>query len=853
MLSAALGLALVAPAAHAMGLGPLQVKSGLNQPLVAEIPILSATPDELAQLDVRLASPDAFSRVGLDRPLELTANLQFSVGTNAKGQPVIRVTTPGRFQEPFLSFLIEADWGKGTVTREYTALIDPPYIAPAVIRPLTTPSVATAPPVVAPPPVVVPPEPQPEPAPAPEPSLVVSEPEPTPAPVPQTLPPAPPPRPVAAQPAPNPRRLPAPPPAQPSPQPTPPPQPAPQPVPPPAQVARPGEYGPVSSGQTLWSIAESVRPDPSVTVNQVMLALQRANPDAFDQNNINRLKRGSVLRIPRQEEMASLSAAEAAVLVREQATAWRGAASPVPQPAESVAATPAPAPKPRPSTPATTTRKPSGSSQARLEIVPPAGRSGARGAQSGAAAGAGGSELRAQLTQAREDLASRETEIKDLKSRVAELEQIDKKRQQLIDVQNSELKNLQDRLRELEAKNAAARATPVPMPAPTPAPAETPAAGSETMAAETPAPTPEPGPKPKPKPKPKPGSEGPKPAATAEAAEAPAATPIWMNPFVLVGGAVIAIGLLVFGLRRRSRPAESTANGSDAKRISEDEALRASLARTRANTTPAKVPEPAPKADPESQTVKRMPGIAPTPAPAATPAPAPAATGVDADIEHAQAAIKSRPADLESHLALLRLYHKRGNAADYETAAQAMRMQVGSPTDPRWREAVVMGAALMPGHPLFSQAGWNAPRFGESEPTPAPAPPPPRVAEPVREPVAPTVATPKVAPPPAPEPVAEPEEELTVVDIDAEWDKAMSDARDTSDDSLDFESAVDDPHRVEAEVMAEDEASATRIELAKAYLDIGDLDGARSMLEEVAADGGPAAKAEAQRILKEIG
>jgi pilus assembly protein FimV len=51
----------------------------------------------------------------------------------------------------------------------------------------------------------------------------------------------------------------------------------------------------------------------------------------------------------------------------------------------------------------------------------------------------------------------------------------------------------------------------------------------------------------------------------------------------------------------------------------------------------------------------------------------------------------------------------------------------------------------------------------------------------------------------------------------------------------------------------EDEASATRIELAKAYLAIGDLDGARSMLEEVLAEGGAGARSEAARILKEIG
>ena len=61
-----------------------------------------------------------------------------------------------------------------------------------------------------------------------------------------------------------------------------------------------------------------------------------------------------------------------------------------------------------------------------------------------------------------------------------------------------------------------------------------------------------------------------------------------------------------------------------------------------------------------------------------------------------------------------------------------------------------------------------------------------------------------------------------------------------------------DIHRDEARMMDEDESSGTRIELAKAYLDIGDLDGARSMLEEVLAEGGPTAKAEAGRILKEI-
>ena len=176
VLGTALALALVAPSAYALGLGQLQVKSGLNQPLVAEIPIISASPGELEALDVRLASPEAFARVGLDRPLELTANLQFSVGKNSRGQPVVRVTTTNKFTEPFLSFLLEADWGKGAVTREYTALIDPPYIAPAVVKPMAAPSVAAmptpAPAPIAPPPSAPPPDAETIPAREPEPVSV---------------------------------------------------------------------------------------------------------------------------------------------------------------------------------------------------------------------------------------------------------------------------------------------------------------------------------------------------------------------------------------------------------------------------------------------------------------------------------------------------------------------------------------------------------------------------------------------------------------------------------------------------------------------------------------------------------
>jgi pilus assembly protein FimV len=84
------------------------------------------------------------------------------------------------------------------------------------------------------------------------------------------------------------------------------------------------------------------------------------------------------------------------------------------------------------------------------------------------------------------------------------------------------------------------------------------------------------------------------------------------------------------------------------------------------------------------------------------------------------------------------------------------------------------------------------------------------------------------------------------------FEPPAEEAQDVSDPNMfgDFGAgeAAADP-----QALAEDEASATRIELAKAYLAIGDLDGARSMLEEVLAEGGPIARGEASRILKEIG
>ena len=812
-LSVAMGLALGSSHAMALGLGQLQVKSGLNQPLVAEIPIFAAMPGEIDNLNVRLASPEAFERVGLTRPGYLTANLSFSVGKNARGQNVIMVTSSGKFVEPFLSFLIEADWGRGSVTKEYTALIDPPYIAKAIVRPMEAPTVAVAPAQYAPPPepilppIVLRPEPEPaavvaeqtaaaplifEPVPEPTPATPIAvQPEPmaaAPESAPTYFPPAPAPEPIAQAPAPE------------------------------TNASSTGAYGPVATGKTLWSIAEEVRPDASVTVKQMMVALLRANPEAFEGDNVNKLKRGSVLRIPGRDEASILTNEQAAALVAEQSTNLRSQRQPVPQPSETVAdnsamdpinpepveAAPPVAAKPKPKPVVAKVSKP----KARLEIVPPSGKTTAKAAQSGAAA-SGGTELRAELTQAREDIAVRDSEISELKSRVTDLESQQTDTQKLIAMKDSQLKALQDELGKPKV------ATPAVDPAP-----------SVAGTTDTP--------------------------VTADVPATP--DPWYMNPMVHYGaGGLLLLGGLVWFLRRSKNKPEAD-EPVVSRRISDDANLQASLSSLQDaknihndKTGPGK----AVKVENNTQVPAAVEKA--KPAPVVIPLEEP-------ELVSLRSVVRTKPQDLEAHLALLRYYYARGESKDFESAAQTMRTHVGSAQDPRWREAVVMGVTLLPGHALFNQAGWNSPKF-ESSAKEAPV----SAAAPF---VAAQVSAPEVIVPVEAEPAFMSQQDIdeldtleavSIVGEPAAQDNAPA-AADLPDEIMlmsesDFVALdnMPDIHRSESELMAIDAASSTKIELARAYLEIGDVEGARSMLEEVTANGSAPAKAMAQRIIAELG
>ena len=389
-------LALASSSAMALGLGDIRVLSRPGQPLVAEIPIISADPSELQNLRVGLASPVTFERVGLQRPTGLVSELQFELTRTAQGRAVVRVTSASPVETPALAFLIEADWGQGRLVREYSALMDAPTSAVALSEPeIEAPAGAMS-------------------------NAIIREPQAVPAQLPPETSTA------AAAPAPAPAARTA---NTASPR-----------APVPEATGAAGDIA-VRQGQTLSQIAQSLAVGQQISRERAMIALLRANPEAFIRGNINLLKQGAVLRVPDAASLAAVDGSEAAAMVREHAAQWRQSRT-LPQPAAAdssvAAATPAPA--------AAAAR----SSGARLEIAPAVAAAAATaGSTTGTGDGNEGDMLgNEQLRQAREDVATRDAEIDELKQRVADLEKLKAQQQALVSLKDTEIAAAQARLAE---------------------------------------------------------------------------------------------------------------------------------------------------------------------------------------------------------------------------------------------------------------------------------------------------------------------------------------------------------------------------------------------------------------------
>jgi pilus assembly protein FimV len=255
--------------AHALALGRITVQSALGEPLRAEIDITGITSDEASSLRVGAAPADRFKAAGLEYS-PVMAGLVVNLQRRVDGRAYLRLSSNRPVTEPFVDLILEANWSSGRIARDYTLLFDPPNMRYRSADAAATPTA----PVLSPP----------------------------------RTPNAAPPREIAALPYPSPTAAVA----------------RPARVAKAAQQASPVEKTPVSkpqltvkTGDTAGRIAAQTK-SASVSLDQMLVALLKSNPDAFIDGNINRIKAGSVLEVPSMEAARATSPGEATQLIVAQ-------------------------------------------------------------------------------------------------------------------------------------------------------------------------------------------------------------------------------------------------------------------------------------------------------------------------------------------------------------------------------------------------------------------------------------------------------------------------------------------------------------------------------------------------------
>jgi pilus assembly protein FimV len=766
-LSILLALALGSSQAAAVELGQAHIKSALGQPLLVDIPVTKATPDELQSLSAQLAPNDAFVKAGGERP---SIPLQFNV-VDDNGHKVIRVTSSSAVDDPYLDLLVEVNSSTGSSVREFAILLDPPNkVAQAASSSAPSRRRGTAASTSAP---------------------------------------------ASETTAATPRRANAPARATQGP------------------VPSGGQIGPVEKGATLSHIAAIAAPA-GVDVNQMMLALKSANPDAFYRDNINALKAGAILRVPSRDDALATAAAAAAATVHQQNSDWRNGAVSTPVAVATGG------------TRENASVAPTANSKAdRLALVPP----GSEGQAPGGTNGKGGASaaVRQQLQRSQEMLSSLQQQSEELKSRLKDLEDINSKNQRLLSLKDNEIADLQKQL--ADARKAAgkpAAPTAALTPAPTPAPVENkpaaPVAAASAPHAAAPAPAVAA------------ATSAAKPAAGAPAANgvvttplnapakpkpvvpphrmptpAPAEQPWYTETWAwAAGGGVIVLALLGLLSRRGKSGGKATKSAAPSSKGG------GSLA-DRFGTVDLDGEHPA---------------------------------GSDPDQDELLDQLAEQPDDIGLHLELVSLYYTRRDVEHFEAAAEAMHAHISDPDQPEWQDVVHMGRDLAPGHPLFAAHDADVTQVREQPhhfdldsypPTPA-------AAEPVAPAKAPAPAPSKVSEyhfdfdltPHHPEPLTRPASAPAVKEPEEEpistWkfdDEPLDAPQPVHVGEVEHEQhAVHGDHDAFGEL--HDDPVDTKLDLARAYLDMGDPDGARAMLEEVLHEGTQIQQDVAKQLLEKI-
>jgi pilus assembly protein FimV len=457
--------------AAALGLGRLNVQSALGETLKAEIEVTSITPEEASSLKLRVAPPEAYHAAGVEYNSSL-ASAQVQVQRRADGRSYLRVTSDRAVLEPFVDVIIEATWSSGRLVREYTMLFDPPTATRVAQAP--APAVTTQ---IAPAPATPPP--------------ATATAAPPPAPVVAAAPPRAVPRPAAVE------------------------------VPRPAVAGPAGDSVRVNPGDSLSRIAGRTQ-RPGISLDQMLVSLFRGNPQAFSGENMNRLKSGAVLTVPSAEQAGKLGTQEAHEIIVAQSADFAAYRQRLASGATTLADNAPP-------------RQAKGQVQAQVDDR----KTGGAAAPDRLTLSQG-----AVKASAPESRASKEAEKKDEKTRLAELN-----------------RNVED-LKKLQGATAPAAPAPAPVAAPAVAAASA-ALPAPVVVAAAPPPPPVPASAaeavPAPAPAPKPAAVAPAPAP---AREAPGFLDSLLDNALLLPAAGVLVALLaglgLYKLRGRRRPAGET-------------------------------------------------------------------------------------------------------------------------------------------------------------------------------------------------------------------------------------------------------------------------------------------------------
>ncbi len=792
--------ALAAQSALALGLGDIELKSALNQPLRAEVQLLSVTERELQELRVALASAEVFQQAGIDRPAFLS-HIRFEPVRKPDGTAVIQLTSREAVREPFLDFMLEVVWANGKLVRAYTVLVDPPVTMPA---------------------------------PAPTAQL-----------------------PAARAPAPAPARTTAPRATTPT------------------AAADVGThsgdtYGPTGRNDTLWNIAAKVRPD-GVGMEQAMLGLLNANPNAFIGHNINNLKAGYVLRVPDRAEFTSISTADASAEVRTQNREWReGRVRPTP--AETAAPMPAPAPA---------------AAASKLELTAPDEEARAEGAAAVAGEGDNLDALRRELVLATEATEVQRAQSEQLESRLQVLEEQIAKMQRLIELKDDQLAMLANQAGEeagetgistpgttagetsgvdtLEAELFQGEDT-----APS---AETEAeVALEAMPGEDIAAAPEP-------------EAAPEPAMEAASPQSARVEPppfqesrslldrILANPLWLGAGAVVLALLVLLGLRRRS-----TSEPEFQESILQEREERPTRASAPVVPDTPRAVEPEPESRPRESDSSLLSEFA-TSDLGAIQNQSEADPLAEADVylaygRYQQAedlirdALEAEPERDDFNLKLFEIYAAAQNRSGFDAHAEQVLARLESQEHPLWLKVADMGRDLSPDNPLYQPGGVPAASRNSEVDAPVSGIDEDNSLdfdlglgdddagltsqEPPLGDMDFDLDTRAEEPKPAPG-----EDEPMEFDLGGEEERKPDTPESSSD--LDFDlgdldlggADLDEEDQGEGLLSDMDEVS-TKLDLARAYIDMGDPDGARSILEEVLQEGNEAQQDEARELLGQL-